>query len=329
MIRRKRREMLQSRGVRTKVTRVVLAGFLMIAALLWGAPASQAYLPAEACGKVKTKDYAASFGKFPPVRQIPKSGKLPFGPKQLSVGLLAQRGILAGGGKVGFSLSSPLTRGSYRIGWDMTVSAKKLGGGDVARSRHIRLGASKSVNKADLGVPVSARPGFYRVEMTIRDSETREVLGRFGQYFRVVPRLVKARLAVGVSAVNPGEVVPLRVENLGTLLLLSYVSREPIVERHEDGQWTPIPLGPVHPPGTGFDEFDAPTVEIAISAGGVGPCEGLRLPQDLTPGHYRATKYVNSGRRRFAISAAFQVYSPQGRLERPFKGSLGPANSAR
>ena len=79
--------------------RIALVALLTTAVLLSGAPASQAFLSGEACGKVRTKDYAAPFDKFPPVRQIPESGKLPFGPKKLSVDLLAPEGVLAGRGK--------------------------------------------------------------------------------------------------------------------------------------------------------------------------------------------------------------------------------------
>jgi hypothetical protein len=258
------------------------------------------------CPEPQTQNYLAALEKMPRLRGVPESGKLPFGPN--AVRLLPLAGLISGGGPSGFQMESLNSRATYRLHWRVQMEVKRVSRsgrpGRVLGVKEVRLGHPRSLWKKPIRLlrRLSSDPSYYRLDLSIYGSHDR-LLGRFGEYVRVVPRRIAARLEVAPKVVSPGGLLRVRVFNPGTTSL----SFGPAftLERLTSTGWF-MPAGP--------RQFWPPTATV-ISAGAVGRCEGFPLPSGLEAGSYRLSKKVASSKKNFFIRARFRLEN-QGRMEK-------------
>lgn len=189
-------------------------------------------------------------------------------------------GIAVGGGGVGFLLEGKLHRPAP-VGWSAVSTLRGVNRhgkpGPIIRQRTQRIGAVSSRAEVNLAFVVGARPRFYRVDIDIRQMDgTRHA--RYADYFRVVPRLVGARLGLEKEVVHPGDVLLMRLENVGTIgIEFGY---EFDLKVRTDNEWTTSPAQPA-----GW-----PEVGLGLGAGRNASCERVALPSDIAIGSYRVTK---------------------------------------
>ena len=132
-----------------------------------------------------------------------------------------------------------------------------------------------------LTFPIPAAPAIYSLEVTIQNHRGR-LLGRYGEYIRVVNRTVNIGLTpVAYDNIVPGSTLEGCFENHGTASVLPGATS---IERNEDGTWRPVPIGPT---------YAVPT-PVAPRILGPGETEklGFYIPPNARPGLYRA---VTSG----------------------------------
>jgi hypothetical protein len=109
----------------------------------------------------------------------------------------------------------------------------------------------------------------------------------------------KARLALSGRRFRPGEVVQVRLENLGSEAIPYGYGIG--LERETPRGWKGVPR-----------EYAVPLVQLIAEGGEVGICERLGPPPRLSPGHYRVTKEVSTyaeprGYTDHLLTAKFEV----------------------
>lgn len=111
------------------------------------------------------------------------------------------------------------------------------------------------------------------------------------------PPPIKARLAISGTAVKPGGVLRIRLENLGAGHLSYGFAYE--LARQAHGSWIKLPTGP----------FFAPL--LGLPAGTASPCQIVKIPRDEDPGRYRVTKKLgrvgSDQTSRLVVRATFRV----------------------
>jgi hypothetical protein len=264
----------------------------------FSAGASIASAEGNPCPAAQVTDYLRGFRKMLPVRRVPSSGILPFGPSDLR--LVGSGGLLPGGGRVGFQLGSNVSGRKHRLGWRVEVDVRPVNRNGVARQplqvKLIELNRVRSFwrNPLEVMTHLPPRPAFYRMDIAIEKSNGVS-LGRFGDYVRVVPYRIRAKLVLGSAKYLAGELATARVENPGTVGL-SFGPRLRLEQRTASG-WIEAPGAPAFWPPIAFE----------IQAGAVGKCERYRLPVALDSSFYRLSKQVEAGRKSFDIRSVFQV----------------------
>jgi hypothetical protein len=250
------------------------------------------------CPPAKTINYLAPFEKMPSVQDVPSTGKLSFGPRGLR--LVSAGGLLAGGGRAGFTLESVAPNAKYRLGWRLELKTTRINKsgqlGHVVRTKAIELNDRRSLwdHPVDLSSHLDSAPSYYRLDLAVYDHE-RRTLGKVGEYVRVVSRRRRARLEISPEATAPGGLVYVRVLNLGTTAL-AYGT--PITLEHLTSDGWHIPPGP--------ERFWS-AIGLELSAGGAGKCEQFLLQNELEPGLYRLSKEVSLFRAERVIHAQFEV----------------------
>ena len=111
------------------------------------------------------------------------------------------------------------------------------------------------------------------------------------------PLPFKARLAISGTAVKPGGVLSIRLENLGGGKLSYVLAYE--LARQAHGSWIKLPTGPLFAPLLG------------LPAGTASPCQIVEISRDADAGWYRVTKKLGRvGSSRTAplvVRATFRV----------------------
>jgi hypothetical protein len=252
------------------------------------------------------RDFGLS--KLPPLRGIPESGDLPFGPKTVSLGVF-EGPVLPVGASFGFELHSENIGGRTPLHWTVTARLYRvnLKGESVRKvgERRLRIRTIGAGDERDFHLGPFPRAGFYRYDFEILDEDGKK-LGAFGQYVKAFENFYwKARLSLARDVFSPGQRVLARIENLGTETV-SY--GEPLhVQQLEGGSWisrSELAPGPWR-------------MWLGLLAPGrTGRCNRLYLPEDLLPGRYRVLKSVGSGRgsadRSFRqLAAPFDVVAPE------------------
>lgn len=245
------------------------------------------------CPVGKPIDYLAPVRGLPQSHPLPADGHLSFAPRHLTVA--GPKPLLLTGDAVEVTLASDAAKASYRPGWTVTLTVRRVNSN--GRSRQLigeetrRLGGRRSYawDPVHLRVLDLNRPGLYRADVQI-DTGSRPP-ARFHQYLRVVRPTVDVELHLDRDAYLKGETVAARVENHGTTGVESGSGLE--LDGWNGTRWTPVGGKPTWFMGPASD----------LLAGTVGKCEQLPLPADLKPGNYRVSKPVGVGGRRLIVHA--------------------------
>jgi hypothetical protein len=260
------------------------------------------------CKREIAKDYLASLSQSWPVRKVPQSGKLPFGPQGIRL-FRTGNGPTVDGGAIGFYVTDIAINQRRRLNWVIRTTLVKVNAtGQPVRviDRKVDHVATRNIDEGPRGrqrFHVPANPANYRVDITL-EKRSGEMLGSFGEYFRVMKARYKAVMTLSDSDVVPGQTIRARIENLGTEPIAAKV--DVAVDWYDGTQW--IGREKVYRGGKVFDG------STYVSGGETGPCFNYKVPDDLGYGKFRVTeeirRYLKGGQRRRS-SAVFRV-SPAG-----------------
>jgi hypothetical protein len=243
-----------------------------------------------------------------PAEKPPPEGELPFGPHNLSMYRLNFGSkVVLDGSHLGyrFAAKDAGTR-ILRLGWKVKAALRRVGrngqplGAVGTLSR--RLGEVEDLDLLQFSFP--AKPGLYRFDISFASLRGRK-LGFYREYFRVVPRRVKLRLAVSNPAPLPGATIYARVLNLGTQSVLLHPGMS--VERAEGGQWK----RQAQLPATERSERE---FRWTLYGGEASPCLAFQVPSDTASGAFRfkSSALVFGERHRRTLTAPFRVAPASG-----------------
>jgi hypothetical protein len=232
-------------------------------------------------------NYRAPLETLQPIPALPEGGALPFAPAGMNVAATGPQGVLVGGSNVGFRLanSAPATAAPPRLNWTVLERLTRLtdNGHNLhpAGLKRIDLAQLPTGKHRGLTFPIPSTPAIYSVEVTIQNHRGR-LLGRYGEYIRVVNRTVNLGLApAAFDNIVPGSTLEGCFENHGSASVLAGATS---IERNDNGTWRPVATGPT---------YAVPT-PVAPRVLGPGESEklGFYIPPNALPGLYRA---VTSG----------------------------------
>jgi hypothetical protein len=284
------------RGRRPGTTRVALIAFATAVLLAAGAPATgsaakkaKAKTPAAAqapfCSSPVVDNYWAPVEKLQPMPAVPEGGVLPFAPAGLTVAATGPQRLLVGGSSIGFRLTNgaPATTAKpRRLNW--TVLERLIRLTDDGRNLHPEGLKRIDLRQLPAGVhrgltfPIPDKPALYSLEVTIQNHRGR-LLGRYGQYVRVVNRLVNVGLTLSAyDKVVPGAYIESCFENHGSASVTPTGTR---LEHLEGSNWRPVVVGPQYSP--------AQTPIQRILGPGEAERIGTLVPPNGRPGLYKLT----------------------------------------
>jgi hypothetical protein len=239
------------------------------------------------CRPEVIRDYQPPLKTMKPLHHPPSGGSpLPFGAKGLELLPVGFSHVSAGGGKIGFFLDGGAGTGGKRISWGVNseLSLVAQDGRVISEigKRIQRPGSLKSASSANIVFEVGKAPRFYRIDVTFLGAGGKS-LAHYAEYFRVVPRTLKARLGLERKTYTPGDRVAMRMENLGTVDI-SY-GYEFAVEIWMGSAWA---KSDVSLPGW-------PEVGLGLGGGRSAECQRLPITQEFMPGKYRLSKQYGIG----------------------------------
>jgi hypothetical protein len=241
-----------------------------------------------------------------PIRRVPESGELPFGPSHARISLLIGPTVV-GKSEVGFRLYVPrrhspsARRESEGLRVTSTLALVRRSGA-VAKVIWTKEQSLKGLGTSQrrsvlLRFVVSRKPALYRVQSTF--TRFGRQVGQFAEYLRVVRARTRVRMRVVKSPLSPGADLFARLENIGTLPVTYGFDYG--LDVFDGTQWQEHPSPPDRFFGVGF----------SMAGRSVHTCKQLVLPLDLAPGHYRLRKGVTTiGGRDIELSDDFFVVSP-------------------
>lgn len=239
--------------------------------------------PTPFCSSPVIDNYRAPLEKLQPIPALPEGGVLPFAPEGTTVGATGPQGVLVGGSSIGFRLTnSAATTATRPLDWTvlerlirLTENGNRLHPSGLKRIDLKQLPAGKH---RGLTFPLPSTPAVYSLEVTIQNHRGR-LLGRYGEYVRVVERLVNVGLTLAAyDNVVPGSYLESCFENHGSA---SVTPTGTGLERYDGSSWRPVVVGPQYSPA-----------QTAIQRT-LGPGEGERIgtliPPNAKPGLYKLT----------------------------------------
>jgi Bacterial Ig-like domain len=274
---------------------------LAVAAGFSGLAPARAETVEEFCTPGVFTKYEVPLAQLPAVQEPPESEHLPFGPPRVFFYTLADLGhrdsenVIVEGSPIGYELVlRGASYGDLRLRWQVESrlvpidgAGRKIG---VPKRRRQPVGLLKVPSE---GAPARPRtlgfhtapPGLYRYDLTLRSADGR-LLGRYHDYYRVIPRISDVRLATFGDTFRAGDTVAVRVENRGTTGV-GYGAGEEF-DRLEPGGWVRVP----------FEELFGrpnivPAIGLATGPGTWSDCRwnNFQVPSGMTPGRYRVVKW--------------------------------------
>ncbi len=301
---------------RRGTTRVASIGLATAALLAAGSPATSGAArhakpkkpktPATApfCSSPVVDNYWAPVEQLQSLPAVPEGGVLPFAPAGMTLGATGPRRLLVGGSSIGFRLTNgaPASEAKPRR-LDWTVLERLIRLTDEGRNLHpeglkrIDLRQLPAGKHRGLTFPIPSGPAIYSLEVTIQNGRGR-LLGRYGQYIRVVDRLVNVGITLSATdKVVPGSYLESCFENHGSA---SVTPTGTSLEHLEAGTWRPVVVGPQYTP--------APSATPRTLGAGEAERLATLVPPNARPGLYKlnATGTTDLGE-PVALSAEFGV----------------------
>jgi hypothetical protein len=203
------------------------------------------------CGSPVVDNYWATVEKLKPIPVVPEGGVLPFAPGGLTLGITGPQGLLVGGmTSIGLRLTNAAAT-TPRLNWVVlerlirfSADGSKIQPAGLKRIDLKQLPAGKH---RGLTFPLTAAPGIYSLEITIQNHRGR-LLGRYGEYVRVVDRTVSAGIKLATyDNVVPGSYIESCFENHGSAAVAPTATS---LERFDGTTWRPVevPVGPQYAP---------------------------------------------------------------------------------
>ncbi len=247
------------------------------------AAASWPYTDVPFCRPTPVHNYMKPVERLPAVHHSPTDERPGFKRK----GVFIHGGtdeLLPGGGQVGFGIAY---NGNPAVHLNWLVTAKLTAIDRRGRVLRVVAGKQEAIRTPDpeslddFHFKVSGEPGLYRTTLTIRKLSG-ELLGRYGQYTRVVEPSSGVRLRLDGTAFHAGEIVYARVENLGTEQVAYGVPYA--IEAFDGSSWSTAPESPKGPW----------ILPLLYSAPGYsGTCSGFLIPAEMPAGRYRFVKKLD------------------------------------
>jgi hypothetical protein len=260
--------------------------------------------PAAFCSNPVVDDYLAPVKKLQKIPAPPEGGALPFAPAGTTLGITGPQGLLVGGSSVGFRLTNAAPAGATAKRLDWTVLERLIRLTDEGRGLHpaglkrIDLAQLPAGKHRGLTFALPSTPALYSLEVTIQNGRGR-LLGRYGEYLRVVERTVDTGLKLSAyDNVAPGAYLESCFENHGTA---SVTPTGTSLERNDRGTWRPVLVGPQYTP--------AQTPIQRTLGPGEAERIGTLIPPNALPGLYKltATGTVIDTGEPIAMTAEFGV----------------------
>jgi len=247
-------------------------------------------------------NYRAPLEALQKMPAVPEGGALRFAPG-MTVSPTGPQGVIVGGSSVGFRLSntSPEGTAAPRLNWTVLERLIRLtkNGSRVhpAGLKRINLKQLPAGGYRGLTFPLPAEPAIYSLEITIQNHRGR-LLGRYGEYLRVVDRVVNVGIALAAyDGIAPGSYLESCFENHGSASVTPAWTN---LERFDGANWHPVFTGPRYAPEqTGAQRILGP---------GESEKFGTLVPAGALPGLYKltATGMTELGE-PIALSAEFGV----------------------
>jgi hypothetical protein len=267
-------------------------------------PAPAAASPAPFCSSPVVDNYWAQIEKMRPIPAVPEGGVLPFAPPGMTLAATGPQRLLLGGSYIGFRLTNgaPATTAKPpRLHWVVlerlirfTGKGQNLHPSGLKRIDLKQLPAGKH---RGLTFPIPSTPATYSLEVTIQNHRGR-LLGRYGEYIRVVERKVEAGITLAAyDKIVPGSYLESCFENHGTA---SVTPTGTILERFDGSAWHPVVVGPQYSPAQS-------PIQRTLGAGEAERIATL-VPPNARPGLYKlnATGTTELGE-PVSLSAEFGV----------------------
>lgn len=264
-----------------------------------------------ACSSQVIRDYGRVFSVLPSLPRPSKDGRLSFGPNRIRF-VESPKQVLVPGSAGSHAFSFSLTSHGagdhvFRLNWFVSsrlvaIDRRGRSNGVVARtSRILRTVAESELAGDGFRLRVPANPGLYRAEITFKNLASGQQLGRVGQYIRVLrPRTVARLGIVGSSTVEPGGIVVVRFENLGTRQL--FLPERYALDQYRDGYWQ-RDLANEHP--------DMASITRPIDVGLANKCVNVPVPADASSGLYRVRVPFFAGAGRQGSSEVIREFQVQ------------------
>jgi hypothetical protein len=238
--------------------------------------------PVAFCSNPIVDDYLAPVRKLQALPALPEGGVLPFAPAGTTLAVTGPQGLLVGGSSVGFRLtnSAPPEPKARRLNWTvlerlirLTKEGQNLHPAGLERIDLAQLPAGKH---RGLTFPIPSTPAIYSLEVTIQNHRGR-LLGRYGEYIRVVNRLVNVGITLSAyDKIVPGSYLETCFENHGSATVTPTGTN---LEHLEGGTWLPVVVGPQYSPAQS-------TIQRSLGAGEAERIATL-VPPNARPGLYR------------------------------------------
>ncbi|HEY2478176.1 MAG TPA: hypothetical protein VGI17_05550 [Solirubrobacterales bacterium] len=259
--------------------------------------------PAPFCFSTVVDNYRAPLEKLRPIPAVPEGGVPAFAPAGMTLAATGPQGVLVGGSNVGYRLTNGAPAGAKarRLNWTVLERLIRF----TNKGHNLHPAGLKRINLKQLpagthrGItfPIPDTPAIYSLEVTIQNHRGR-LLGRYGEYIRVVSRVVDAGITLATyDKVAPGSYLESCFENHGSA---SVTPTGTSLERFDGSSWHPVVVGPQYSPA------QSPIQRT------LGPGEAERIanmvPPNALPGLYKlnATGTTDLGE-PVAVSAEFGV----------------------
>jgi invasion protein IalB len=302
----------------TKNARFAGVAIVTAALLAAGAPATGAAAKQSGAGKPKAKtranapfcsapvvnNYWGPVEKLRPIPAVPEGGALRFAPAGTTLAPTGPQGLLLAGSNIGFRLTNgaPATEAaSPQLNWivlerliRLTDEGRRLHPEGLKRIDLKQLPAGKH---RGLTFAIPATPALYSLEVTIQNHRGK-LLGRYGQYVRVVNRVVNVGLTLSATdKVAPGTNIESCFENHGSATVTPTGTN---LEYLENGSWRPVVVGPQYSPSQS-------TIQRTLGAGEAEKIATL-VPPNAKPGLYKLNAFGTTDLGEpVALSAEFGV----------------------
>lgn len=296
---------LQSPPILFRVVGPVVGALSLMFGLLGGGAAQAS--PPGFCEAPMSRDFLKPIEAMAPVRRPPLGGKLPFAPQGVSLEKVGSR-LMVGGGRIGFRLGDA-TNGRRRLNWLVSARLMKVNSGgraiDVLQSIRRQLGTIRISRLNDFSFLLAEVPAFYRIDISIREQDTKELLGAYSNYIRVMRPWFDVQLLGTQSTLAPGGEFYTRLINLGTEKVTGPSEFGYLVEKFRGRRWIEVSS---KSPSSKKGIRRRAILERGSSEG----CRRLAIPDAATPGLYRVSQTVFQGalsphREPVRLTAQFEV----------------------